>query len=150
MRGASARQVLQFLVFTAVMSCKAPTPPQSTSPFALNRLRVTGRVVDSTGAPLDGFFVAGGSRRLTAVEYQSGQYTTTGIDGRYSLELSLFADPTTSDSAAVGLSAQSQRASDFSPGGTPRVVRTQLVTRFSRPGARPDTVVVNFVVPFKR
>ena len=94
--------------------------------------------------------MTGASRPLTAADHLSGQYTTTGIDGRYSLELSLFADPTTSDSAAVGLSAQSQRASDFSPDGTRRIVRTQLVARFSRPGARPDTVVVNFVVPFKR
>ena len=146
----NARLVLQFIAVMAIASCKEPAQSLGTSPFGMNRLQLTGIVVDSAGSPLDGFYVAGASRPIASPEFMSGSYTTTGIDGRYSLELSHFADNTISDSAAVALSAQSQRASDHNPDGTRRSVRREFLTRFARPDTRVDTLVVNFVVPFKR
>jgi hypothetical protein len=132
------------------VACKDPAESTSTADSAPTGVAtVTGRVLSTSGIPLDSFRVAGGVKNGGQAYYSDGVTMVTGADGRFTLRLTrwMFAPPISPDSVIMGLGAQSLKPVDRNPDGSARLENVQTWITFAIPPRAAPTHIVDIIIP---
>lgn len=136
-----------------LVACNSPEVNSSTAEWGLSGVAIVhGALADMSRAPLDSFRVGGGVLDGGAGFYTADQVVLTGNDGGYAVRVERrgVSEAFAADSVRMVLNAQSLKASDRRPDGTPQTASVQVWLKFERPPRSPYSLIVNMIVPFAR
>lgn len=147
------RAVVVGIAATLALSCEKREPDLSTGPYATTGVTlVSGRVVSTSGTPLDSVRILGGVPDGAYAEYSQGVYVLSATDGTYILriERGAFHPTLAPDTVLLRVRVDPLKYADRLPGTTPPSVLRELRITFGEPSNPSVTVVPDIVLTVAR